>query len=136
MAIAIVAFAVVSLVALLPAGLDQFRKAMNARIGAQISQQVVTDPEQTDFDHLLASAECQAADFYVLPMRYFDDQGTDIVLATLGSPTSAEAAKIIYHVRVRGAAPGPLDTSLTSDTFTSLPATQDSLRFHPRDSSS
>lgn len=126
MALAIVTFALVGLLALVPVGLSNFREAMDTTLGAQIAQRVVSDAEQTDFDRLIASAEKSDTEFFVLPVRYFDDQGTEVALS---DPQAA--LKAIYQVRVRGSQPGPADTSAGGASFTSLPG---ETRFRPRDS--
>lgn len=134
MAIGVVGFAFVAIFALLPAGLGIFRQAMDTSIGAQISQRVVGEAEQTDFDSLVPGTDSSATiagvtkdgsgAFYALPLRYFDDQGTEI----LGT-SAADLAKALYTVRVRGSMPGT-DTSPAS-TFTSLPSTEGT-RYNPR----
>jgi uncharacterized protein (TIGR02598 family) len=127
-AIGIMAFAFVALMGLLPACLGNFRSAMDATIGAQIAQRVITDAEQTDFDLLLAAAGKESGDFFTLPVRYFDEQAAEVL------PEAADAEmKAIYRVLVRGSLPGPRDQS-TGAGFTSLPAEPGSPRFRPRDS--
>ncbi|MEQ1859292.1 MAG: Verru_Chthon cassette protein B [Chthoniobacteraceae bacterium] len=125
MSLAIVTFSLVGILGMVPIGLSGFREAMDTTIGAQIAQRVVTDAEQSDFDTLIASAATSDANFFSLPVRYFDDQGSEVSLA---DPQAA--AKIIYHARARGSQPGPADTSAGGGGFTSLPGAP---RFHPRD---
>jgi uncharacterized protein (TIGR02598 family) len=125
-ALAVVTFALVGILGLIPIGLGNFREAMDTTVGAQLAQRVITDAEQTDFDLLIASAESNDASFFALPVRYFDEQGTEV----LPSEPHA-AAKVIYHVRVRGSQPGPADPSAMGGSFTSLPGAP---RFRPRDS--
>jgi hypothetical protein len=117
LAIGIVAFAFVALLALMPMGLTNFRKAMNASVGSEIGQRVFNDLQQTDFDTLLKQANLtpapessydpQASPSRVgsgsLPHRYFDDDGNEVVipgLATGSDPTSAQrnANHILYDV--------------------------------------
>ncbi len=52
-AIGIVAFAFVALVGVLPVGLQTFRRAVDASVSAQITQRIINDIQQTDFDILL-----------------------------------------------------------------------------------
>jgi uncharacterized protein (TIGR02598 family) len=132
MAIAIVAFALVAMLSLLPLGMNRFRQAMDYTVGAQIAQRVITDAEQTDFDRLIASAETAGERFYVLPIRYFDEQGTEIFPED-ESLSAEEANLVIYQVRVRGSQPGPQDVGAGSSGFTSLPAADEEKRFRPRD---
>lgn len=125
LAVGVVAFALVALLALLPAGLANFRTAIDTSVASQIFQQVVTDVEQADLDTLLARAETRTAAFYVLPTRYFDEQGNEVIAGGDGGLTTAESHRVIYHVRVRGSVPG--------GPFTSLPASPEQPRFSPRD---
>lgn len=132
-ALGIVAFAVMALIGLLPVGLSSFRQSIDTTVCAQIIQRIVSDAEQADFDILSKNATSTDATFFVLPTRYFDDQGNEIVPAAAG-PSVAEFQRIIYHVRVRGSQPGPPDSrAAPAENFTSLP--QAGTRFHPRDTS-
>ena len=100
MAIGIVSFAFVSIFGMIPVGLTSFRNAMNASIGSQIVQQVVTDLQQTSFKELTQDA-ASAQDHF----RFFDDQGIQV-----GDPTkvgdanavltAAEKAKVIYQAKI------------------------------------
>lgn len=66
LAVGIAAFAVVSLLWLLPSGLTMFRGAMESSVGARISQQVFHDVQISEFGSLQSC------------YRYFDDQGREI----------------------------------------------------------
>lgn len=123
LALGVIAFALTALVALLPGGLTHFRQAMDASIGAQIYQRVVTDLEQADFETPLDSTS--TAEFHALPTRFFDDQGDEVA--------ATDAARIVYQVRVRIAAPGPARVGTSAPGFTSLPAAPGETRFAPRD---
>jgi uncharacterized protein (TIGR02598 family) len=125
MALGILSFALFSLMALVPTGLNQFRGAVNATVGAQISQRVITDAQQTEFDAFIRQAETTTPDFFVLPIRYFDEQGTE---------TTVAAREAVYQVRVRGSIPGPAEIGAGGGAFTSLPAGRGTERFRPRDS--
>lgn len=126
MALGVLSLALFSLMALVPVGLQQFGTAVNATVGAQISQRVITDAQQTEFDSLIARAETATANFFALPVRYFDEQGTEVT----GGSRSA-----VYQARVRGSIPGPANIdSPTGGAFTSLPAGAGVSRFRPRDS--
>jgi uncharacterized protein (TIGR02598 family) len=134
LALGIVAFALVALMALLPIGLTTFRTAIDTSVSAQIVQRIVADAEQSDFDLLLASAEARKGDLMVLPSRFFDDQGTEVVPASRSSPNSAESQRILYRVRVRASQPGAGQVdSHSSAQFTSLPSLAGQPRFNPRD---
>ncbi len=86
-AIGIVAFAFVALVGVLPVGLQTFRRAVDASIGAQITQRILNDIQQTDFDVLVGGHTSP----FLFPSttRYFDDQGSEVT-----APTAA-----VYHVK-------------------------------------
>ena len=75
-AIGIVSFAFVSLLGLIPLGLDNFHWAMNSSVGSQIGQAVLNDAQQTDFSTLTGG---QATPFLMAAgsntILYFDDQG-------------------------------------------------------------
>jgi len=135
-ALALVGVAFIALLALIAPGLTNFRTAMDTQTASEIFQRVVADAQETDFDTLLASAAGTGgtgAQFYRLPMRYFDNQGTEMKVANPDAPTAAEAARILYSVRMRGSLPGVADPANQSDTyFTSLPGAGTS-RFNPRD---
>jgi uncharacterized protein (TIGR02598 family) len=125
-ALAIVTFSLVGVIGVVPVGLNTFREAIDTTVGAQIGQRVITDAEQTDFDLLIAGAEESDADFFVLPVRYFDEQGSEVLLSEPHAPL-----RVTYQVRVRGSHPGPADPATSDGGFTSLPG---ETRFHPRDS--
>ncbi len=134
-ALAIAAIALVALMGLLPAGLNNFRAAMDAQTAGEIFQRVVADAQETDFDTLLGSkvqTGGRGAQFYRLPLRHFDNQGTEVKTVNPEAPTALEAQSILYSVRVRGSLPGDPDPGNHSDDFaTSLPGSS-APRFNPR----
>lgn len=113
MAIGIIAFAFVALLGMLPTGLNTFRKAMDTSVSAQIAQKIAGELQETDYFTLLEQAKNGGSDlrnmttnpddqFGSLPIRYFDDQGSEIVTAGDDQPpTEAERLKIIYEAHVR-----------------------------------
>ena len=129
LAIGIVAFAFVALIGLLPAGLANFRKAMNTSVGSEIGQRVFGDLQQSDFDSLLSetvpslsskesanqapqtpTASPGVGSVGFLPRRYFDDQGNEVILQNstpVGTlppdPTPAQRATnhILYDVHTQ-----------------------------------
>jgi uncharacterized protein (TIGR02598 family) len=123
-ALGITSFCLAGILGLLPVALTTFREAIDTTMAAQLAQRTVTDAEQSDFDLLIASAEKSDAQFFVLPERYFDEQGTEVQ-----SDDPNAARKTVYHVRVRGSQPGPADTTAAGAAFTSLPGSE---RFRPR----
>lgn len=135
LAIGVVAFAFVAIFSLLPVGMGVFRQAMDTSVSAQIVQRVVGDATETEFEQLIANPA--KGNYYALPVRYFDDQGTEVKVSNPAAPTPAERQGppgILYWVRVRGSLPGAADpSSHKSDFPTSLPSKGGS-RFNPRDS--
>jgi hypothetical protein len=106
---------------------------MDASTAAQIFQRVVSEAQETDFDVLIAGEDSAAEGFYLLPKRYFDDQGNEVKVEDTNAPTPQERSKIIYEVKVRGSKPGKRDPSQHgSEAFTSLPSS-DGERYNPRD---
>jgi uncharacterized protein (TIGR02598 family) len=132
LSVGIVAVAFLAVFSLLPAGLELFHQALDNTVCANIVQRVTNDAEQTDFNTLLSNPG--NGDYFVMPVRYFDDQGTEIKVQNVGAPSPTELAKILYWVRVRGSLPGyPDPAAHTADYFTSLPSTS-AERFNPRNS--
>ena len=116
LAVGIIAFAFVAILGLLPAGLHQFRQAMDTSISAQIAQRVIEDAQQTDFDTLVDAKHHQAGSVQPIQAnsysagdtmksspihtRYFDEQGNEIIPQST-TPVSTELAKIVYFVNTR-----------------------------------
>ncbi len=134
LAVGILAFAGVGLLGLLPFGLGQMRSSIDNNVGAQLAQRVITDAEQTDFQRLLDGAETVTPDFFVLPSRYFDEQGSEVISESGATPSTKQRSQIIYAVRIRGSMPGPADVAAAGPAFTSLPAADGKTRFRPRSS--
>lgn len=109
LAIGVMSFAFVGIFALLPAGLTNFRQAMDTSVGAQIAQRLTSDAQQTDFNVLIdeknrlttANYTFRAPKVSEPSLRYFDDQGNEIVPKTASSLSSEEKQKVLYHVNVR-----------------------------------
>jgi len=99
LAIGVVAFAFISIFALLPTGMGISRQAMDASVGSQIAQRVINDAQQSDFPELLkdASGKLIAGTNQTgrKAERYFDDQGSEL------PATAAGKALAIYHVNTR-----------------------------------
>jgi uncharacterized protein (TIGR02598 family) len=128
LALGVLAFTSVGLLGLVASGLGSFREAVDLSTGAQISQRVVGDVQQMDFDTLLAAGVEANADFFVLPERCFDEQGSEVL------PAPGAEARIIYRVRVRVARPGARNVVAQSKSgFTSLPGGSGASRFQLRD---
>lgn len=103
MAIGIVAFALVGMLGLLPAGLTTFRKAMDTSTSSHIVQQMVTDLQQGDFGAL---SQPQA-------IRYFDDQGNSMT-----SPAEADGTQALYYVNTVAQTPSSLPGGPSSSLAT------------------
>jgi len=117
LAIGIIAFAFVALMSLLPAGLTTFRRALDISICTQIAQRIVSEAEQVDFDTITDAAKLPPAQDgrdYSFRMqrvsagggagvlvRYFDEQGDEIVPATPPTLSADEQLRVIYAVNVR-----------------------------------
>lgn len=109
LAIGVMAFAFVGIFSLLPAGLTNFRQAMDLSVGAQIAQRVIGDAQQTDFNVLVDEKNLPTTANYTFrapkvsapALRYFDEQANEVVPKNPASLSSEEKAKIIYHVNVR-----------------------------------
>ena len=111
-AIGILAVALVSLLGLLPAGMTNFRKAMDTSITAQIAQKILHDMEEAEFDEVIdvthlpkdpadptnycapnfsfrapAVGETDSNSNRVSKVRFFTDQGAEVILPSL-SPSS------------------------------------------------
>lgn len=115
LAVGVISFAFVAILGLLPAGLHQFRQAMDTSVTAQIAQRIIQDAQQTDFDIITEVAapgkrdpkSTTAFTATVYPakgtprtVRYFDEQGNEVVTAN-ATPSQAEAANIVYAVNTR-----------------------------------
>ena len=137
LALGVVAIALVALLGLLPSGMSNFRAAMDSQVAGEIFQRVVADAQETDFDTLIKSGTDtqkggDGGQFYRLPLRHFDNQGTEVKVTNPDLPTPTEAKAILYTVRVRGSLPGDPDPGRHTATFaTSLPGIA-AKRFNPR----
>ncbi len=122
LAIAVVAFAFVALLGLLPAGLTTFRRALDISICTQIAQRIVSDAQGADFDIVTDQADLPDADktlktefSFRAPkakegeqgIRFFDEQGNEIVSADgkvfkgVGDLSSKERFRVVYQVNTR-----------------------------------
>ena len=112
--IGIMAFAFVALLGLLSGGLGHFREAIDRTVTAQIAARVINDAQQSEFPALIgenASRGASGAD--TTGMRYFDEQGNEIVPASEDGLSPAERRRVIYHVgtRIRARAEVPRESA-------------------------
>jgi type II secretory pathway pseudopilin PulG len=116
LAIGVVSFAFVAILGLLPAGMTQFRQAVDTTVCAQIAQRVIGDAQQMDFDVLtdwqnlpMTDGQPQQNLTFRAPeygegkglLRYFDDQANEIVPKSGKTLSKEEQSKVIYHVNTR-----------------------------------
>jgi uncharacterized protein (TIGR02598 family) len=110
LAIGIVAFAFVALLALLPAGQNAFRQSIDVAVCGQIAQRIINEAQMSDFKSLIDAAHLGngtppeftfRAPLVTKPeFRFFDDQGREIPVKG-GTPTAEEQRKIVYQVNTR-----------------------------------
>jgi len=114
LSIGIIAFAFVALLSLLPAGLTTFRRALDTSICTQIAQRIVGEAQLVDFDvitdrvNLPPSATDREYSFrmrrpgtQVVSIRYFDEQGNEIIPSSPPALSADENARVIYAVNTR-----------------------------------
>lgn len=111
LAIGIVAFGLVSMVGLLPAGLQVFRQAMDLTLETQMVQHIVADAGQLEFNRL---TELESRDYF------FDDTGS-LVDASNPLKLYSGNVEIEMNSHLPGAASGNL--ALLTITFTRAGAT-------------
>ena len=101
LSLGVLSFAFVGLLGLLPAGMSTFGKAIDSSVTIQISQRVVDEAVESDFNTFISKAQA---------VRYFDDQANEL-------PDKKGA---IYYVNVRTVAPSLIPGA--ADTNTNLAA--------------
>ncbi|MGB8356459.1 MAG: Verru_Chthon cassette protein B [Chthoniobacteraceae bacterium] len=119
MALGIVSFAFVAIFGLLPIGLTSFRNAMDASIGSQIVQQVVTDVQQEDFSQFGKPALAGQVKF---PIRYFNDQGIQVGDQN-NPPTASGMLQVVYWEKTVVQTPSPAISGTSSNMASSNLAT-------------
>lgn len=124
LAVGVVAFAFVAVLGLIPAGLTQFRQAVDTSVCAQIAQRVIMDAQQTDFETLIdaknpdseqANMSFRGPKIQQSALRFFDEQGNEVVASNGTSLTAVQKAVVVYHVntRIRPQTTLPLATGST-----------------------
>lgn len=123
LAVGVVAFAFVAIMGLIPAGMGQFRQAVDTSVCATIAQRVINDAQQADFATLIDERNLPvgvSTYTFRLPsidatnnrpfkcIRYFDEQGNEIIptnTTTNQFGTSLQEKqlrdKVTYQVNVR-----------------------------------
>lgn len=91
LALGIVAFALVGVIGLLPAGLNTFQKAMDTSVGSQILQRVVAEARQASYADLTEPAVNSRK---IFDLRFFNETGgqTDKEKATYWVQVVSNAA--------------------------------------------
>lgn len=97
-AVAIAALGIISILGLMPQGLEMSRKTGQISAHRQIVEQIIRDLDQTDWANLPGAS--------VVVTKYFDDQGLE--LATASAPTMS------YIVKYNIAATNPKLPSLAN----------------------
>lgn len=113
-AVGILAVALVALLGLLPGGMNNFRKAMDTSVTAQIAQRILHDMEQAEFAEVIDLANLPTDPTSYCPphfsfraptvkkpeLRYFGEQGEEVIPKGV-TPTDLEKQVIVYHVNIR-----------------------------------
>jgi uncharacterized protein (TIGR02598 family) len=112
-AVGILAVAMVALLGLMPAGMTNFRKAMDTSTTAQIAQRILLDMQQADFDQILDTKHASGGQSpyytFTAPLRnsqqfrFFDEQGVELLTNTglSASLTPTQKRDLVYWVNVR-----------------------------------
>jgi type II secretory pathway pseudopilin PulG len=116
LALAILAVALVSLLALMPAGVGNHQKAMDLTITSQIGQAILAEAQQTEFSDLVdlrglppdpeGKGICPADFTFRGPIvrqpawRYFDAEGIELH-AVSGKLSTHDRQRLVYQVNTR-----------------------------------
>jgi len=103
-ALGIATFALVLLLALLPAGVNNFRQTINATMASQISQRIFNQLQISDFDTLPSSST-----------NFFDEQGNQLT-----NPNSTFCTYLVQVVIATNQASGTNATTYTGYTSQNL----------------
>jgi uncharacterized protein (TIGR02598 family) len=112
LAVGVVAFAFVAILGLIPAGMTQFRQAIDTSVCSQIAQRVIMDAQQSEFNVLIDASDPQASQsgstlrapkFSDPQLRYFDEQGNEVPVSDAAkrdsnSLSATEKLLVVYHV--------------------------------------
>lgn len=116
-AVGILAVALVALLGLMPGGMSNFRKAMDTSVTAQIAQRIMHDLGQAEFNELIdlpnlpkdqsGKSYCPINYSFRAPtisapaLRYFDEQGGELVPANGTTLSTAQKVTLVYYVNIR-----------------------------------
>ena len=87
----IAAFGIITLLGLLPSGMNMFRDAMNVTVSSQIAQRLIKEALQTDYDTLVGTATPTPGVPITKETRYFNDEGVEV----------EKPADAIFHAHTR-----------------------------------
>ncbi len=93
LALGIISFALVSVMALMPLGMKNLRSAIDTTVSAQITQSLVAETQQTDFSELETFT------------RSFDDQGQPLDQFTAAGALYDARVSVFQDVELPGSAP-------------------------------
>ena len=114
-ALGIVSFAFVALLGLMANGVSQFREAMDTTVTAQIASRMINDAQQSEFSELVgANSTPQSTEATVI--RYFDEQGNEVVPSQEEALSPAEQLRVVYCVGTRVRPQAELPRLTVSDT--------------------
>jgi uncharacterized protein (TIGR02598 family) len=110
--LAVIAFAFVGVLGLMANGVEQFRGAVDTTVTAQIAQRVLNDAQQAEFSTLIDAAHLpdqpdlseftfRAPTIANPSLRYFDEQGNEVLPAQDSGLTPSERLKVVYQVNAR-----------------------------------
>lgn len=123
-AVSVLAVCLVALIGLLPAGLSNFRTAMDTTTTSQIAQRILHDMGQAEFDEVIdyeglkaggqldsrgrpkthfsfRAPRINSASSPLKGLRYFDDQGAELLPANGTSLSVEQKRAAVYTVNVR-----------------------------------
>ena len=123
-AVSILAVCLVALIGLLPAGMSNFRKAMDTTTTSQIAQRILHDMEQAEFDEVIdydglknggnldsngrpkthfsfRAPKIGSANSGTKGLRYFDDQGVELVSSNGTTLSLEQKRSAVYTVNIR-----------------------------------
>ena len=116
LALGIMAFALVSVFGLMPIGMNSFRQTVDLSVGSQIAQQVIDEAQQADFNTLTGVKDTTtevAASQVSKPIRYFDNQGTELF-----ATGSTGLTGTVYEVNTRVVSATSLPSSAGASGYT------------------
>lgn len=101
--LAVASVGLLSILLLLPAGLTNYRDAVDTSVQTQIAQKLETDATQTPFAELVGSTGMNQ-----LPIRFFDSRGEEV----------STVDQAVYHARVVAQTPTAIPGGSSDDLAT------------------